>query len=182
MNAADGKENAVMPLRLRNCEVRPYLASDAPSIAGFANNRKIWLNLRDGFPHPYRLSDAEAFIKRVTGADPETNFAIAVEGQAVGGIGYLRHTDVERVSAEIGYWLGEPFWGRGIVTEALAAVTAYAIAKHGLTRVYAVPYEWNEASFRVLEKVGYRLEARMRKSAIKDGKVIDQMLYAFVVE
>ena len=87
--------------------------------------------------------------------------------------------DVERVSAEIGYWLGEPFWGRGIVTEALIAVTRYAIATHGLTRVFAVPFASNTASCRVLEKAGYVLEGRLRRSAIKDGQIIDQLQYAF---
>jgi len=109
-------------------------------------------------------------------------FAIVVEGAAVGGIGFTLLGDVERLSAEIGYWLGEAYWGRGIMTEALAAVTAYAIRSHGLTRVFAVPYEWNSASFRVLEKVGYVCEGRMRRSAIKDGQVIDQVLYAYTVE
>jgi RimJ/RimL family protein N-acetyltransferase len=87
--------------------------------------------------------------------------------------------DVERVSAEIGYWLAEPFWGRGIATEALAAVTSYAIETHGFTRVFAVPFATNPASCRVLEKAGYVLEARLRRSAIKDGQVIDQLQYAF---
>jgi RimJ/RimL family protein N-acetyltransferase len=84
------------------------------------------------------------------------------------------------VSAEIGYWLGEPFWGRGITTEALVAVTRYAIETHGLTRLYSVPFAWNTASCRVLEKAGYLLEGRLRRSAIKDGTVTDQMQYAFV--
>ena len=92
----------------------------------------------------------------------------------------LRH-DVERVSAEIGYWLAEPFWGRGIATEALAAVTGHAIAAHGLTRVYALPFAWNTASCRVLEKAGYVLEARLRRSAIKNGVITDQLQYAFIV-
>lgn len=171
-----------MQLQLAQCTVRSYRASDADSLARYANNRKVWLNLRDAFPHPYSVDDAKAFISRATSAAPETNFAICVDDQAVGGIGYLPHSDVERISAEIGYWLGEPFWGRGITTEALSAVTRYAIRQHGLKRVYAVPYDANEASCRVLEKAGYSLEGRMRKSAIKDGKVVDQFLYAYVVE
>jgi len=85
------------------------------------------------------------------------------------------------VSAEIGYWLGEFYWGRGIASEALAAVTAYAIEKHQLTRVFAVPFAWNTASCRVLEKAGYVLEARLRRSAVKDGKLTDQFQYAFIV-
>ena len=93
----------------------------------------------------------------------------------------MLHPDVERVSAEIGYWLAEPLWGRGLASEALAAVTAYAIETHQLTRVYAVPFAWNTASCRVLEKAGYVLEARLCRSAIKDGKITDQFQYAFIV-
>jgi [ribosomal protein S5]-alanine N-acetyltransferase len=171
-----------MLLKLDRCEVRSYRRSDAPVIAPYANSREVWLNLRDAFPHPYGVADAEAFIERALGDDPETMFAIAVDGRAMGGIGFSLHSDVERFTAEIGYWLGEPFWGRGIATEALRAVTAYAVEQHHLTRVYAVPYAGNAASCRVLEKVGYVREARMRKSAFKDGRVIDQFLYAYVVE
>ncbi|HEV8337579.1 MAG TPA: GNAT family N-acetyltransferase [Candidatus Polarisedimenticolia bacterium] len=171
-----------MELNLEKCRVRSWRESDAESLAAHADNRRVWINLRDAFPHPYRLADARAFIGRALAADPETVFAIVVDEAAVGGIGFRLHGDVERVSAEIGYWLAEPLWGRGIMTEALAAVTALAIREHGLTRVFAVPYEWNAASFRVLEKAGYVCEARLRRSAIKDGCVIDQRLYAYVVE
>ena len=94
----------------------------------------------------------------------------------------MLHSDVERVSAEIGYWLGEPFWGRGIATSALVAVTSYAIETHRLTRIYAVPFAWNAASCRVLEKAGYVLEARLRNSAIKDGRLTDQLQYAFIAD
>jgi len=169
-----------MQLALKHCEVRSWRMADADSLTQHANNRKIWINLRDAFPHPYSLKDARAFLKSIRERTPETMFAIALKGEAVGGIGFVLHPDVERVSAEIGYWLGEPFWGRGIATEALVAVTAHAMQTHGLTRVYAVPFAWNAASCRVLEKAGYALEGRLRKSAIKDGKVTDQLQYAFV--
>jgi RimJ/RimL family protein N-acetyltransferase len=168
-------------VQLTRAAVRTWLAGDAESLAAHANNRKIWRNLRDAFPHPYSLDDAHAFIRSALARAPESFFAIAVDGRAVGGIGFTLHGDVERVSAEVGYWLGEAFWGRGIATEALRAVTQYAVRAHGLTRVYAVPYEWNGASFRVLAKAGYVAEARLRRSAVKDGRVIDQMLYAYVV-
>jgi [ribosomal protein S5]-alanine N-acetyltransferase len=107
-------------------------------------------------------------------------FAIEVDGEAAGSIGFVPHSDVERVSAEIGYWLGEPFWGRGIVTEALVAVTKYAIDTHHLTRIFAIPYARNEASARALEKASYVLEGRLRRSCIKDGEILDQLQYAFV--
>lgn len=169
-----------MRIELRSCAVRSWEPEDALSLARHANDRRIWINLRDRFPHPYTREDARAFLAAAQAATPETRFAIEVDGQAAGGIGYTLHEDVERGSAEIGYWLGAEFWGRGIVTEALRAVTSHALRSHGLARVFAVPFEWNPASFRVLEKAGYVLEGRMRRSAVKDGKIIDQLLYAFV--
>ena len=170
-----------MRIPLTHAEVRSWQTADAESLALHANNRAIWRNLRDAFPHPYTRSHARKYIRSALAQEPVTRFAIAVDGQAAGGIGFMLASDVERVSTEIGYWLGEAFWGRGIMTEALRAVTRHAVESHGLTRVFAVPYEWNPASFRVLEKAGYTLEARLRRSAIKDGRIIDQMLYAYVV-
>ena len=170
-----------MQLTLTSCVVRSFRIADAEPLARHANNRKIWLNLRDAFPHPYTVGDARDFIKSLRGRVPETTFAIDVDGEAAGSVGFVLRHDVERVSAEIGYWLAEPFWGRGIATEALTAVTAHAIATHGLTRIYAVPFAWNTASCRVLEKAGYVLEARLRNSAIKDGNLTDQLQYAFIV-
>jgi [ribosomal protein S5]-alanine N-acetyltransferase len=166
-------------LDLRTCVVRSWQPSDVDSLVHHADNRKIWINLRDAFPHPYTKRDAREFVRAARRRSPETFFAIAVDGDAVGGIGFVLHPDVERVSAEIGYWLGEAFWGRGIVPDALSAVTGYAIATHRLTRVYAVPFAWNAASCRVLEKAGYVLEGRLRNSAIKDGKLTDQLQYAY---
>ena len=133
-----------------------------------------------GFRIPTRHGDGQRFIRAARKMGPETFFAIAVDGEAVGGIGFVLQQDVERVSAEIGYWLGEQFWGRGIATEALAAVTRYAIEQHRLTRLFAVPFAYNTASCRVLEKAGYVLEARLRRSAIKDGQVVDQFQYTYI--
>ena len=169
-----------MQLILKTCEVRSWRTSDVESLVRHANNRKIWLNLRDAFPHPYTSRDARDYIRLARQRTPETAFALAVQDEAVGSIGFVLHPDVERVSAEIGYWLAEPFWGRGITTEALVATTRYAIDAHRLTRIYAVPFAWNVASCRVLEKAGYVLEARLRRSAIKNGGITDQMQYAFV--
>ena len=168
-----------MKLQLKRCEVRSWRLKDLKSLVEHANNRKIWVNLRDGFPHPYLRRDGREFLRRMHTARPETIFAIAVDGQAVGAIGFMARDDVERVSAEVGYWLGEPFWGRGIMTEALVAITDHAIRAHGLLRLYAVPFAWNVESCRVLEKAGYVFEARLRRSAIKDGRITDQMQYAF---
>jgi RimJ/RimL family protein N-acetyltransferase len=164
-----------------DCELRSFTPGDAASLARHADNRRIWINLRDAFPHPYLTADAAAFIDWARAEDPESLLAIAVAGEAAGAIGLRRNTDVERVSAEVGYWLGEPYWGRGIATRALVAFTRHAIETHRLTRLYALPFEWNGASLRVLEKAGYRQEGRLRRSAIKDGRIIDQLLYSYVV-
>ena len=169
-----------MTLTLTSCDVRSWRTSDAESLVEYADNRKIWMNLRDAFPHPYTRREARSFIRTVRERTPETSFAIAVKDEAVGSIGFVLRPDVERVSAEIGYWLAEPFWGRGIATEALIGVTQYAIETHHLTRIYALPFAWNTPSCRVLEKAGYSLEARLRRSAIKDGQITDQMQYAFI--
>ena len=169
-----------MKITLRTCEVRSWQASDLSSLVQHANNRNVAINLRDRFPHPYTGRDGRAFIKMARQMRPESFFAIAVDGAAVGGIGFVLQHDVDRVSTEVGYWLGESFWGRGIATEALIALTRHAIETHGFTRAFAVPFAHNTASCRVLEKAGYVLEARLRRSAIKDGQVVDQLQYAFI--
>lgn len=169
-----------MTLTLRTCEVRSWRPSDVESLTVHANNRNVAINLRDRFPSPYTRRDGREFIKMARRMKPETFFAIAVGGEAVGGIGFVPGHDVERVSSEIGYWLGEAFWGRGIGTDALIAVTRYAIDAHGFARLFALPFAHNQASCRVLEKAGYVLEGRLRNSAIKEGKLVDQLQYAFV--
>jgi [ribosomal protein S5]-alanine N-acetyltransferase len=166
-----------MRLPLGVCDVRSWRPGDAASLVEHANNRKIWLNLRDRFPHPYTARDARAFLKSVLAARPETNFAIDVDGAAVGGIAFHVQSDVERIGAELGYWLGEKFWGRGIATAAVRAVTEHALATHALHRVFALPFAHNRASARVLEKAGFTLEGVLRSSVIKDGHVLDQLLY-----
>jgi len=168
-----------MRIDLSHAAVRSWRSDDAASLARHANNRNIWRNLRDAFPHPYGIEDAHRFLERAVNMDPETFFCIAIDDHAAGGIGYKLGSDVERFTAEIGYWLGEEHWGRGITTEALVAVTRYAIEKHELHRVFAVPYAWNAPSARILEKAGYALEGVMRKSAFKDGQIVDQLLYAY---
>lgn len=169
-----------MKIPLRTCEVRSWTPADVDSLVAHADNRNIAINLRDRFPSPYTRRDGRDFIKTARRMDPESFFAIAVDGAAVGGIGFVPQQDVERVSSEIGYWLGEAYWGRGIATDALIAVTRYAMDTQGFTRMFALPFSDNLASCRVLEKAGYVLEARLRKSAIKDGRLCDQMQYAFI--
>ena len=169
-----------MKLALASCRVRDLTGADAALLAKYANNRQIWLNLRDRFPHPYTLRDAVSFIKHVQEQQPPTVWAIDVAGEAAGTIGIMRRSDIERISAEIGYWIGEPFWGRGIMTEVVQAVTDWCLEHFQLTRIYALPFAENAASCRVLEKAGYVCEGRLRKSAIKDGQVLDQFMYAYV--
>ena len=171
-----------MEIDLTSCKVRSWKWSDADAIVRHANNRKVWLNLRDLFPHPYTAADARSWLQSVTERQPETNFAIAVKGEAVGGIGFMLQLDVAYRSAEIGYWLGEQFWGRGIATEAVIAVSEYAFSSHDLCRLYANVFEWNPASARVLEKAGFAFEGRLRKSVTKDGQTIDQLMYAIVLD
>ena len=165
-----------------DCQIRSFRPDDAPALAQYTNNRKIWLNLRDAFPHPYRLQDAAAWIRMAGRQYPEVSFAIASPNEVIGGIGLGLQTDVNYRSSEIGYWLGEPFWGRGIATAALSALTDYAFANYDLIRLFAYVFEWNPASMRVLEKAGYAYEGRLRKSATKDGQTVDQLLYAKVLE
>ena len=169
-----------MQLDLKSCAVRSFRETDAAELARHANNRRVWLQLRDRFPHPYTLDDARGFIAFARGADPETAFAVTAGDLPVGSIGAVLREDVERYSAEVGYWLGEAYWGRGIATRALVAFTRFAFSAYGVERLFAVPLAANTASCRVLEKAGYRLEGRMRRSAVKDGVVQDQLLYAIL--
>lgn len=167
-----------MEIDCGTCLLRALIPADAVTLAALANDRDVWLNLRDRFPHPYSLADAEAWIASSSAHTPQTSFGIIVDGQAVGGISLMLGQDIERVSAEVGYWLGRPFWGRGIVSDAVRAATAYAFDELGMLRVFAVPFAHNAASRRVLEKAGYVLEGVMKQSAIKNGVILDQYLYA----
>ena len=169
-------------LSASSCRVRTFVPEDAASLARNGNNRSIWLNLRDRFPHPYTEKDAAWYIDFLQTKPAYPSFAIEVDGQAVGGVSLRPGEDVERIGAEIGYWLGEPYWGRGVMTDAVRLTTDYAFREMRLERVFAVPFVANTASCRVLEKCGYAREGRMRKSAIKDGQILDQFLYAKVLE
>ena len=167
-----------MELQSHHCTVRTYRLDDAPSLARHGNNRRVWQNLRDRFPHPFNETDATAYITRVLAADDATSFAIDVGGEAVGGISLHIGGDIERVGAEMGYWIGESLWNRGIATAAIQLVTEHAFTSCGLLRVFAVPFTTNVGSCRALEKASYVREGTMRQSAIKDGRVVDQYLYA----
>jgi ribosomal-protein-alanine N-acetyltransferase len=163
--------------------IRHWTPADAPELARLADNRKVWRNLRDRFPNPYSRRDAKDWIKGVTRQIPCAHFAIcadSADGALAGGIGILLQDDVHKGTAEIGYWLGEAFWGRGLMTGALTAFSDHAFGAYRLRRLYAQVLDWNPASARVLEKSGFVLEGRLRASALKDGEVADELLYAKV--
>jgi ribosomal-protein-alanine N-acetyltransferase len=170
----------VIHLEAGPCVVRPWQREDLESLVRHANNGNVARQLRDRFPHPYTRADGESWLALAAAQKPQNFFAIDVAGEAVGGIGVMPGHDVERVSAEVGYWLGEGFWGRGIATAALAALVGHVFSTHDLTRLFALPFAHNLASRRVLEKAGFRLDAILRKSAIKEGRVLDQALYSLV--
>ncbi len=169
-----------MELSGERVTLRPWRSSDAASLARHANNSNIARQLRDRFPHPYTIADARQFIQTVSGARPTTLFAMVVDGEAVGGIGFFPGADVERFSAEIGYWLSESYWGRGITVEAIQLVSKYAFEVCNMLRLFALPFADNRQSIRVLEKAGYAREALLRASSVKHGQIRDQALYALV--
>jgi len=158
--------------------LRPWRYGDEPALSREANDREIWISLRDRFPHPYTLEAAAMWVASTLGVDPPRNLAIEIEGQVAGGVGLVRHDDVHRFSAEVGYWLGRRHWGRGIATEALTAFTSWAFATFDLHRLYAHAFATNPASARVLAKAGYRLEGTARDGAYKDGRFVDVAVYA----
>jgi ribosomal-protein-alanine N-acetyltransferase len=164
----------------KQCTLRSWVKLDAGSLMRYANNINVAKQLRDRFPHPYTRASAIAFLGHAMSTDTAANLAIEVDGEAVGGIGLICGTDVERYSAEVGYWLGEPHWGRGIATEALQLVTNHAFAEMQLLRLFAITLADNVASVRVLEKAGYEREGLLKSSCVKHGTPRDQLLYARV--
>lgn len=169
-----------MELVLTRSVVRSWRTTDAESLARHANNRKIWLNLKDRFPHPYTREDAEGWITFCQLEEPESNFAIEVEGAAVGSVGFEHRGDIWRKSVELGYWLGEGYWGHGIVSEVVPAITAWAFGVWDIERVWAGVFAENAASLRVLEKAGFVCEGRLRRSAVKEARMVDEVVWGRV--
>ena len=172
----------ILTIQLGTCRLRTFRRDDDASIALHADDRAVWINVRDRFPHPYSLDNARDFLDKVVGKSPSTDFAIEVEGRAVGSIGITMGEDVFCRSAEVGYWLGRAYWGRGIASAALRAVTQHAFERFDLNRLHAGVFAWNPASARVLEKAGYAFEGRLRSAVTKDGRTTDQLLYAITRE
>jgi ribosomal-protein-alanine N-acetyltransferase len=166
-----------MRIETKRCILRPLVAEDAASIARHANDRDVWINLRDRFPHPYAEKDLIEYVERQDLLPRVLNLGIEVDGAAIGSITLMPGVDVERVSSEIGYWIGKEHWGRGIMTDALRAMTTYGFRDLGFHRIYAMAFARNKPSLRILEKAGYVKEGFSRRSYIKEGEIGDQCLY-----
>ncbi|MBK6937318.1 MAG: GNAT family N-acetyltransferase [Chitinophagaceae bacterium] len=157
--------------------IRRWKNEDLGSLVFHANNINVWNNVRNYFPHPYTEENGKAWLDKVVEPEPVINMAIDVDGEAVGGIGLILNGDVYIKSAEIGYWLGESFWGKGVTTEAVRQMTEYAFYYFDLVRIYAEVFESNKASMRVLEKNGYYLEGVRRKAVFKSEKLMDDYIW-----
>jgi ribosomal-protein-alanine N-acetyltransferase len=171
-----------MQIDLGGYQIRSYGLTDKHAMVKYANNQNVSKNLRDSFPYPYSEKDAVKWLNLACIQNPELNFAIANPEELIGGIGLLLQPDVYRYSAEVGYWLAEPFWGKGITTMALKAFTKFAFEQFELRRLFAGVFEGNNPSVKVLEKAGYKFEGRYRKAVFKDGKFKDQLIYSFLKE
>jgi len=163
--------------------LRKMKIEDKIGFAKHANNPKVFENLRDRFPHPYSESDAENFIEFVlSSSDPQTNFTIEFDGEAIGNISIFLKEDVYRKNAEIGYWIGESYWGRGIMTKAVKLIVEYIFSTFDVLRVYATPFSTSLGSMKVLEKAGFKKEAVLSKSVFKNGQFLDEHIYSILKE
>ncbi len=159
--------------------LRPFRHTDKKSLAKHANNKKISENLRDRFPHPYTEESAEWFINFVlSDIDPVKNFIIEINNEAVGAISITPNEDVYRLNAEIGYWLGEEHWGKGVMTAVIKATVKYAFETFNIKRIYALPFATTIGSIRTLEKAGFIKEATIRNGVIKNNKILDYYIYS----
>ena len=168
-------------LTSENINLRPFKKSDSLRLAELANNENISRNLRDGFPHPYTLKHAEEFIQRLMVQDPVTFFAIEYKGEYVGNISLVKGNDVYRKSAEIGYFIGEPYWNKGIATIAVNLITDYGFKNLDIVRIHTGVYEHNKASQRVLEKCGFVYEGVFKKAVFKQEKFWNEARYAKIL-
>ncbi|HRF75726.1 MAG TPA: GNAT family protein [Chitinophagales bacterium] len=159
--------------------LRPWLESDLESLVQHANNFQVAKFMTDGFPHPYSYENGRAFIAFASKDKPTHIFAIVVNGKAVGGIGIHPQTDIMQKNAELGYWLGEVYWRHGIISRAIVLMLKFAFDTYDITRVYARPFGTNIGSQKVLEKLGFQLEARIKNNIFKNGQFDDELIYGF---
>ncbi len=160
--------------------LRKLKSTDKTSLVLLANNKNIFNNLRDFFPHPYTEKDADYYIGRCEKENPQCTFAIEYQKKLAGIAGLVLQSDVYRKSAEIGYWIGEPFWNKGIATAAIKQLVAYGFNNLNLIRIYTGVFDFNKASRHVLEKCGFELEGIFRKSVIKNDEICDEYRYAIL--
>ncbi|GAA4415133.1 GNAT family N-acetyltransferase [Nibrella viscosa] len=168
--------------QLTTCRLRPWREGDEESLSRHASNRNIWNNVRDFFPYPYTIRDAHSWVRSNRSYQNPTNLAIEVDGVAVGNIGFTIKDDIYRYNAEIGYWLGEEYWGRGIMSEAIPVMVDYIFKNFQVNRIYACVLEGNTASMRVLEQSGFRPEAVLRKAAVKNNQPMDEHIFSLLRE
>jgi [ribosomal protein S5]-alanine N-acetyltransferase len=158
--------------------LRPWSLTDIDSLAGYANNANIARYMTNMFPHPYNTADAKKFIEMVSQHQPTQVFTIEVNGRASGGIGLFPQSDIMCKNAEMGYWLAEPLWGKGIITNAIKQMLEYGFKTWDITRIYARPFGSNTGSQKALEKAGFTLEGRFEKTIFKNGEFEDELVYA----
>lgn len=164
------------------CKIRKWMLSDVADLTAAISNKKVQDNLRDGIPYPYTEQDGVAFISAMLSADENDTFAFAitVDEKVIGSIGVYRQENIHRQTAELGYYIAEEYWGKGIMTEAIKQICQYVFQKSDILRIYAEPFAYNEASCRVLEKAGFQYEGTLRNNAVKNGKVIDMKMYSIL--
>ena len=162
------------------CEIRKWILSDARDLAIALSNKKVQDNLRDGLPYPYTEQDGIEYISSMLAADENNTFAFAVtiDGKVIGSIGAFRQDNIHRQSAELGYYLSEEYWGKGVMTEAVKQLCDYVFTHTDIIRIYAEPFAYNIGSCRVLEKAGFQYEGTLRSNAVKNGEVLDMKMYS----
>lgn len=170
-----------IPLPITGYGLRSWTAQDAEVFQKYADNPKIWLNMRDEFPYPCRRQDAARLIAQAINSTDGLYLAIANDQEAVGSISLLIHDDIRRYSGVLSYWIGQPYWGKGLATAAIAGISNYALTELNLVRIYAKVFSMNRASIRALEKNGFKQEGYFCKGVYKAGQFLDQVLYAKVI-
>lgn len=167
-----------------NGVIRQWKTEDKADLAKNLNNQNILKNLRDGLPFPYTEKDAEEYILSMLSADKSQTFAFAItaDDKVIGSIGVFRCENIHFRSAEMGYYIGEPYWGKGYATNAVVQTCKYVFENSDIIRIFAEPFAQNASSCRVLEKAGFQCEGILRRNAVKNGEVLDMKMYALIKE